>query len=118
MAVIGAPDTEFSEPFVQGMRDRMAVSYHKYGPVADAYPEKVDAIASLKLRIARYEETGNTEFLMDCGNFCMIEFMRPKHPHAHYKPTDSRESPGRVWNPDEFDGSTETSQRANDGTPQ
>ena len=36
--------TEFSEEFVKGMRDRMAVSFYKYGPLSEAYPHKVDAI--------------------------------------------------------------------------
>lgn len=91
------PDTEFSESFVQGMADRMSVSYAKYGAVAEAYPSRVDAITSLEKRLEKYKQTGNTEWLMDVGNFAMIEFMRPRHPDAHYRPTDSRESPGRKW---------------------
>jgi hypothetical protein len=78
------------------MIDRMAVSYHKYGAVADGYPDRVDAMASLKLRLDRYAETGNTEFLIDAANFAMIEFMHPRHPAAHFRPTDSDESPGRL----------------------
>jgi hypothetical protein len=88
--------TEFSEIFVQGMRERMMVSYYKYGPVADAYPHKVNALESLQKRIDKYIETGNTEFLMDAANFAMIEFMFPSHPSAHFRPTDSNESPGRA----------------------
>ena len=87
--------TEFSEVFVQGMRDRMVVSFHKYGALALAYPERVDAIASLQARLQRYAETGNTEWLVDVANFAMIEFMRPRHPQAHFRGTDSHESPGR-----------------------
>lgn len=92
------PTSEFSIPYVQGMADRMGFSYGKYGEVAKAYPEKVNAIESLKQRLKRYEEDGNTEWLMDVGNFAMIEFMHPRHPQAHYRPTDSKESPGRQWN--------------------
>lgn len=91
------PDSEVSREFLQGMADRMAVSYCKYGAVADAYPHKVSARESLQVRLDKYWRTGNTEFLMDVANFAMIEFMRPSHPSAHYRPTDSRESPGRVW---------------------
>jgi hypothetical protein len=94
----GIPESEFSERFAQGMADRMAVSYCKYGPVADAYPDKVDAIASLKTRLERYEQDGNAEWLMDVANFAMIEFMCPRHPLAHFVATDSDQSPGRVWN--------------------
>jgi hypothetical protein len=80
---IGEP-TEVSVQFLQGMADRMAVSFHKYGPIVKAYPDDVDAIASLKKRLERYEEDGNTEWLQDVANFAMIEFMLPRHPQAHF----------------------------------
>lgn len=92
----GTPNTEYSKTFIQGMLDRMSTSWHKYGRVSDAYPHKVNALESLQKRIERYQETGNTEWLMDVGNFAMIEFMHPSHPEAHYRPTDSNESPGRA----------------------
>ena len=88
--------TEFSEDFVQKMKNRMVVSFCKYGSIAEGYPKNVNAIESLKVRLEKYEETGNTEFLCDVANFAMIEFMLPRHEKAHFKPTDSNESPGRV----------------------
>ena len=91
----GVPDTEFSQQFLQGMLDRMAVSHAKYGALALAYPYKVDAMRSLQTRLDKYYATGNTEYLMDAANFAMIEFMRPSHTDAHYTPTDR--SPGRNW---------------------
>lgn len=95
--VLGAPASEFNETFVVGMRKRMAVSYHKYGLMADAARKRVDQIESLRIRLERYDETGNTEWLMDVANMAMIEFTHPLHPAAHYRPTDSDESPGRVY---------------------
>jgi hypothetical protein len=91
------PPSEFSEKFVQGMADRMAFSFHKYGLVANAYPHRVDAIGSLKKRLERYEADGNLEWLMDVGNFAMIEFMHPRHREAHFTATTSDESPGRKF---------------------
>lgn len=82
--------------FLQGMADRMEVSFHKYGAVADAYPHKVDALASLQKRIEKYLETRNTEYLIDAANFAMIEFMAPRFRDAEFKPTDSDGSPGRT----------------------
>ena len=102
------PASELSAEFLQGMADRMGVSYCKYGAVAEAYPHRVDAIASLRARLERYETTGNTEWLMDVANFAMIEFMHPRHPRAHFKATDSKESPGRKWV-----GEVDPSQRGN-----
>lgn len=91
------PPSEFSERFVEYMRNRMEVSFHKYGPLKQAFPHKVDALKSLQLRIDKYLETGNTEFLVDVANFAMIEFMRPAVRGAKFVPTDSSDSPGRIW---------------------
>ncbi len=89
------PSSEVSTTFLQRMVDAMGLSFFKYGRVVDAYPIRVDAIASLKLRLAKYEETGNGEFLVDVANFAMIETMCPRHPKYHYAGSDK--SPGRVW---------------------
>jgi hypothetical protein len=91
--------TEFCERFVDAMRNRMLVSYYKYG-----YPDKVSAIGSLRDRLSLYLhgnkekniEPGNGDYLCDLANFCMIEFMRPAHPNFHFEGTDSDKSPGRV----------------------
>lgn len=94
--IVPGTESEVSQPFLQGMADRMAASKFKYGPVALS-KGKVDPIKSLKVRLDNYERTGNAEWLMDVGNFAMIEFMHPSHPDAYFRATDSRESPGRVW---------------------
>lgn len=86
--------SEFNQEFIQGMANRMMVSYHKYGKVMDAIG-KVDEVANIEKRVQRYKETGNTEWLMDVANFAMIEFM---HKGAQaFRATDSNESPGLVY---------------------
>ena len=87
---------EVSEFFLDGMRSRMAVSFYKYGPVSNAYPDKVNALDSLRLRLQKYLDTGNSEFLMDAANFAMIEFMYPSHSDAFFQGTDADQSPGRI----------------------
>ena len=87
-------ETEFDMRFVDAMQSAMSLSFYKYGPVAAGYPEKGDALKSLEKRIVKYRETGNAEWLVDAANFAMIEFMHPAHPEAHYRPTDSDETPG------------------------
>lgn len=111
---MSVPASEFSEQFTKGMRDRMAVSYFKYGKVADAYPHKVNAIESLHKRLDRYLETGNTEWLMDVANFAMIEFMHPAHPEAHFRATDSNESPGRAAYDTQFEGTQKDNKELTD----
>ncbi len=90
------PASEWSPEFLQGMVNRMAVSFHKYGALAKAYPHDLNALASLQQRLDEYLRTGNTEFLIDAANFAMIEFLRPSIKGAHFRPTDSDESPGRT----------------------
>jgi hypothetical protein len=87
--------SEDSPKFHERMRQAMTVSFHKYGPLKDAYPHKVNAIASLKKRLKLYECTGNADYLVDIANFAMIEFMLPAHELAHDDPTDGGE--GRCW---------------------
>lgn len=87
---LAAPDTEFCPQFVQAMANRMAVSFHKYGSVADFDGSPCD---NAHLRLDKFYETGNTEFLVDAANFLMMEFMRD--PDA-FVATDSDQSPGRV----------------------
>ena len=100
--------TEVSKVFMQRMANAMSVSFHKYGPVADAYPCGIDAMASARARMRSYGQTGNSEYLVDAANFLMIEAMRPAHPDAHYDPKDSDASPGRVTT------AGETTARTND----
>lgn len=90
------PETEWSRAFIEGMLNRMTVSFFKYGALKDAYPHDVDALASLQKRLEKYQEDGNTEWLIDAANFCMIEFLCPRRSDAHFTPQDSDTSPGRV----------------------
>jgi predicted MPP superfamily phosphohydrolase len=87
---------EVSTRFQNLMRKAMYTSFYKYGAVAEGYPDRVNALDSLKLRLKKYAQTGNVEYLVDVANFAMIEFMHPAHPKAHYKATDASGSPGRV----------------------
>lgn len=77
--------TEYNEEFDKLRKNRMFVSYHKYGPVANNYGDNlVNSIENLEIRLKKYKESGNTELLVDIANFAMIEFMYPKHKNAHF----------------------------------
>lgn len=96
MEAMGVPKSEFYAGFVVDMVRYMMVSYHKYGLVAEAYPEKFDALADVRTRISKYRETGEFNFLVDAANFCMIECMHPRLQGAHWGRNDDDNSPGRV----------------------
>jgi hypothetical protein len=85
---------DFSEAFVNKMRNAIETSYYKYGNANKTYPELAQAYKCIKERLALYERTHNTEYLIDVANFAMIEFMYPAFRDARYTPTDSGSSPG------------------------
>lgn len=84
----------FSEPFIQKMRNAIETSYYKYGVASLTYPELAQAYKCIKQRLKLYEETHNTEYLVDVANFAMLEFMFPAFKDSKYTPTDSDKSPG------------------------
>lgn len=79
------------------MDDRMLVSHYKYGESTDGYPEKSKAVDNIKVRVDKYLETGNVEYLVDAANFAMLEFMHPSVDNAYLKATDSDGSPGILY---------------------
>ena len=85
---------DFSEEFVEKMKNAMLLSHHKYGYVSQTYPELAQGYKCIKERLELYEKTHNTEHLVDAANFCMIEFMFPTFADAQYIVTDSDKSPG------------------------
>lgn len=87
-------DKEYSKRFDELRQSAIVVSYHKYGPSKDNFKKgMVDAIGSLKKNLKKFEETGNTEYLIDVANYAMFRFMYPQG-NESYRPTDSNGSAG------------------------
>lgn len=86
---------EYNDEFDKLRRNRVAASFYKYGPAAVNFGDGiVNALKSADRCIKKYLETGNTEYLLDAGNYLMFEFTYPKVPGAYFKATDSSESAG------------------------
>lgn len=86
--------SEYSREFDEKRKVAIMVSYHKYGPSKVNFQRGlVDAIGSLKKCLKKFEETGNTEYLVDVANYAMFRFMYPKEGES-YKATDSDQSAG------------------------
>ena len=83
--------TEYSERFDDIRKNMMIMSYYKYGSLKDNYSKYkcLNSLENLKIRLNKYLETGNTEYLADVANFAMIEFMYPSIEGAKYVPTDN-----------------------------
>lgn len=88
---------EYSEKFDELRKNRVAVSYHKYGSAKNNFSTgNVNALASMRRCIDKYEQTRNTEYLCDAANYLMFEFMFPQLEGAYFKATDSKDSAGIV----------------------
>jgi len=81
--------------FLQGMLNRMAFGFHNYGHSRRTH-HTFSGLENAKLRLAKYEESKNSEFLMDAANYCMIEFFRPSMADTFFRPTTKDESPGDI----------------------
>lgn len=76
------------------MRNRLILGAIRYETLATKRASvyaKYDNTASAYSRLRLYEETGNTEYLVDAANFCLIEFTAGKHPNKHFESIDDGE---------------------------
>ena len=86
---------EYSDRFDELRQNRVGVSFFKYGSAADNFGKNlVDAIKTYDLCIQKYQQTGNTEYLLDAANYLMFEFMYPQKENSYFKSTDYQESAG------------------------
>ena len=85
---------DFSNSFIEKMKNAIEMSHYKYGWASKTYPELAQAYKCAKERLAEYEKTHNKEYLVDVANFVMLEFLYPAFSDAKYIPTDSDKSIG------------------------
>lgn len=95
-----SPETrDYSEEFDQLRKNRVAVSFFKYGPARKNFGEgRVDAIKTAELCIEAFKKDHNTEHLVDAANYMMFRFMYPM-PGEFFEGTDSNKSVGTVGTP-------------------
>ena len=86
---------EYSDEVDIMRKNRVKVSFYKYGPAYINFGQHlVNAKNSALLCINKYDETKNTEYLLDAMNYLMFEFMFPQYKEAYFKSTDSKDSAG------------------------
>ena len=80
--------TEYSEEFDARRKNAMAMSYYKYGPAKENYARTtcpVSATDNIEIRLKKWIETGNKDYLIDVANFAMLAYMFEK---GVYEPKD------------------------------
>ncbi len=69
---------EYSVEFDRLRRNRVEVSYHKYGPARKNFGEgRVDALETAQLCLDAFRRDHNTEHLVDAANYLMFRWMFP-----------------------------------------
>lgn len=81
--------TEWSKEFESLMRNRLIVGSFRYGRLGIANKPQYDRCRDIKRRLELYQETGNTENLVDIANLALCEFVEGQHPLKHFAATDS-----------------------------
>jgi hypothetical protein len=88
--------TDYSFQFDEKRKALVVQSHYKYGRAGRNFATgNVDAIGSLEKCLAKFKETGNTEYLLDVANYAMFRYMWPQR-GEYFKHTDSDESAGIV----------------------
>ena len=82
--------SEWSETFEQLMRNRLIIGAFRYGRAHTEKP-KYDRISSAIKRLKKYTESGNTEYLVDVANLCLLEFEEGTHFKKHFAAIDDGE---------------------------
>lgn len=97
--VEGVLKSEYSEEFDRKRKNRVAVSYYKYGPARKNFGEgRVDALETAKLCLDAFEKDHNLEHLVDAANYLMFRYKYPM-PGDIFEATDSKGSVGTVGTP-------------------
>ncbi len=91
---------EWCPEFERLMRNRLIVAAIRRGRRTGLVPDASvpDLLPGLLNKIRLYQETGNTEHLVDAANYCMLVFVNPRHPQAHFRSTDRDDSHHKEWN--------------------
>jgi hypothetical protein len=76
--------TEWSPLFERRMREKLWQGAFRYGRIGAPGKPQYDRVAEIKRRLAAYVLEGNTEFLVDAANLCLLEFEEGKHPLKHF----------------------------------
>lgn len=87
----GLERSEWSPTFERLMRNRLIMGALRYGLLHDPNKRRWDRVGSIRKRLEGYAATGNTEFLVDIANLCLLEFEEGVHPLKHFRGVDRDE---------------------------
>ncbi len=84
-------ETEWCPEFEMHMRNRLVMGAFRYGRFDNDDKWRFSLIGGLQEKLMAYQQTGNTEYLVDLANYALLEFVRPAHPKAHWHGDDDHD---------------------------
>lgn len=86
-------NSEWSLEFEQLMRNRLLMGAFRYGTleIKRKIGHKWDLIGAIEKKIKLYNDTGNTEYLVDIANYCLLEYECGVHPKKHFTALDNHQ---------------------------
>lgn len=82
--------TEWDPVFEQLMRNRLIMGRLRYESLWKKKKGGYNYIKSVREKLTKYEQTGNTELLVDIANYMLIMFNFDGHPNHHFAATDDQ----------------------------
>jgi hypothetical protein len=88
----------WSKEFERLMHVQIILGSFRYGRWTERRAKniKYDYVAFIKRRLDMYQETGNTEYLVDAANGAMLAFEFDYHPTKHFHTVDDGEHDKRI----------------------
>ena len=82
--------SEWSREFEKLMRARLVMGALRYGTLSEKRikGKRWDLIEPIRKKVELYEQTGNTEYLVDAANYCLLAFECDNHPNKHFRALD------------------------------
>ena len=91
MSIADLAAVQWSSEFERLMRNRLIMGAMRYGPLTRQQNGEFANVESAIARLRRYQQTGNTEHLVDAANLCLVEFTKGNHPKRHFAASDDGE---------------------------
>jgi hypothetical protein len=90
--------SEWSPRFEELMRNRLLMGAFRYGLLEEKRKigRKWDLVGAIEEKMKLYKDTGNTEYLVDIANYCLLEFECGFHPNKHFRALDDHHNHCKV----------------------
>ena len=82
--------SQWSAEFESLMRNRLVIGALRYGLIGAPGKPRYNRPDAIRTKLQHYEETGNTETLVDVANLALLEYVEGDHPRKHFKALDDK----------------------------